>query len=391
LLTTHSLLHLLEALLSILALCGSGYYVLCTWSALRFLRRRQTVPGDFAPPISVLKPLRGVDPQIDAALRSHCQQDYPEYEIIFGVSDPDDPVVAEVERLREEFPAHPIKLVVCDRILGGNMKMSTLAQMLPFARYEHLLVNDSDIRVEPDYLRRVVAPLADPQIGLVTSLYRGVPAKTLPSRLEGLGISTDFCGGVLSAIELEGGLHFGLGSTLMFRRENLRQTGGFEALVNYLADDFQLGRKLSDLGLRGYLSEVVVETFLPAYSWREFFDHQLRWARSVRDSRGWGYLGVGLTFGVPWALALVALAPRAAWAWVVFAAVLLLRLLLAVTAGSVVAKDRRVLPWLWLVPVRDLFALVVWVAGYAGHTVLWRGQRFFLEDGRLIPISDKPH
>jgi ceramide glucosyltransferase len=386
----HSATRVLQAVLTILALCGSGYYVLCIWSALRFLRRSTVPAARFTPSISVLKPLRGMDPQIDAALRSHCQQDYPDYEIIFGVSDPDDPAVAEVERLSEEYPAHPIKLVVCDRILGGNIKMSNLAQMLPFARHEHLLVNDSDIRVEPDYLRRVVAPLADPSVGLVTSLYRGVPADTLPSRLEGLGISTDFCGGVLSAIELEGGPHFGLGSTLMFRRKDLQQIGGFEALVNYLADDFQLGKQLSGLGLQNHLSEVVVETFIHDYSWRDFFDHQLRWARSVRDSRGWGYLGISLTFGLPWALALLAVA-RAAWVWPIFAAVLLLRFALAIVTGHSVARDRRVLSGLWLVPLRDVLALVVWFAGYAGHTVVWRGQRFLLKNGGLTPLPTERH
>jgi ceramide glucosyltransferase len=268
--------------------------------------------------------------------------------------------------------------------------MSNLAQMLPFARHEHLLVNDSDIRVEPDYLCRVVAPLADPSVGLVTSLYRGVPADTLPSRLEGLGISTDFCGGVLSAIELEGGPHFGLGSTLMFRRKDLQQIGGFEALVNYLADDFQLGKQLSGLGLQNHLSEVVVETFIHDYSLRDFFDHQLRWARSVRDSRGWGYLGISLTFGLPWALALLAVA-RAAWVWPIFAAVLLLRFALAIVTGHSVARDRRVLSGLWLVPLRDVLALVVWFAGYAGHTVVWRGQRFLLKNGGLTPLPTERH
>jgi ceramide glucosyltransferase len=390
LLTIHTLVRCLEALLMILSLCGSGYYVLCIWSALRFLRRKPAPASNFTPLVSILKPLRGMDPQIDVALRSHCQQDYPDYEIIFGVSDPDDPAIAEVERLTEEYPNHPIKLVVCDRVLGGNMKMSTLAQMLPFARYEHLLVNDSDIRVEPDYLRRLVAPLSDPEAGLVTALYRGVPDDTLPSRLEALGISTDFCGGVLSAIELEGGPHFGLGSTLMFRRKNLQEIGGFEALLNHLADDFELGRRISALGLRNSLSEVVVETHIHAYSWRDFFDHQLRWARSVRDSRGWGYIGVGLTFGLPWAVGLLVVARAALWVWPVVASVLFLRLLLAVVVGVNVAGDRRVLPWLWAVPLRDLCALVVWMAGYAGHTVVWRGQRFLLKDGRLTPLARKP-
>jgi len=195
---------------------------------------------------------------------------------------------------------------------------------------------------------------------------------------------------VLSAIELEGGPHFGLGSTLMFRRKNLQEIGGFEALLNYLADDFELGKRISALGLRNSLSDVVVETHIHAYSWRDFFDHQLRWARSVRDSRSWGYVGVGLTFGLPWALLLLAMARAAVWVWPIFASVLFLRFLLAVVVGANVAGDRRVLPWLWAVPLRDLCALVVWMAGFAGHTVVWRGQRFLLKDGRLTPLARKP-
>jgi ceramide glucosyltransferase len=376
------------AFFSLLSLCGCGYYVLCIWSAQAFLRRRaEAVPTDFTPPVSLLKPLKGMDPEIYASLRSHCVLDYPEYEIIFGVNSLDDPAVSSVEQLRREFPAHPIRLVVCPEILGGNRKVSSLIQMTPHASCEHLLVNDSDIRVECDYLRRVVAPLRDPSVGIVTTLYRGMAGRTLGSRLEALGISTDFCGGVLSAIRMENGLHFALGSTLVFRREDLRAAGGFEALVDYLADDYELGQRLSKDGLHGYLSEVVVETFLPAYSWREFFDHQLRWARSVRDSRGWGYLGVALTFGLPWSI-LALLAGRGAfWVWCVFGFTLALRMGMAWRIGVRVAQDRQVGRWFWLIPLRDVAALLIWAAGYLGTTVVWRGDRFFLRNGKLTKVA----
>ena len=172
--------------------------------------------------------------------------------------------------------------------------------MLGQAKYETILVNDSDIRVESDYLRRVVTPLEDNQTGLVTCLYRGTASPTLGSRLEALGISTDFAAGVLAARQLEGGIRFGLGSTLAFRRRDLEAIGGFEAFVDYLGDDYEIGRRIAERGLTVTLSDVVVETFLPAYTLREFFDHQLRWGRTVRDSRRWGYLGLGLTFGFPW-------------------------------------------------------------------------------------------
>ncbi len=268
---------------------SSIYYLVCLWSAVNFLREREAGggarPTQSLPPISILKPLKGTDPEIYESFRSHCLQDYPEYEIIFGVSDPDDPAIESVQELQAEFPNRRIQLMVCPKILGANVKVSNLTQMVSEVRYDHLIVNDSDIRVEPDYLRRVTAPLADSQVGTVTCLYRGVAGPTLGSRLEALGISTDFCASVLAARQLEGGIRFGLGSTLVLRRAELEKIGGFISLVDYLADDYELGKRIAALGLTVKLSEVVVETYLPSYRLKEFFAHQLRWARGVRDAR----------------------------------------------------------------------------------------------------------
>src|SRR5580658_9928535 len=190
-----------------------------------------------------------------------------------------------------------------------------MAQMLTEARYDCLIVNDSDIRVEPDYLRRVIAPLADTQVGMVTCLYRGVAGSTLGSRLEALGISTDFCASVLAARQLEGGIRFGLGSTLAFRRAELEKIGGFASFIDYLADDYELGKRIAGLGLSVKLSDVVVETYLPSYGLREFLAHQLRWARGVRDARAGGYLGLIFTFGMLWASIALAASRGAPWAW----------------------------------------------------------------------------
>jgi ceramide glucosyltransferase len=325
------------------------------------------------------------------SLRSHCLQDFPEYEIIFGVSEPDDPAIPVIERLKLEFPRRAIRLMICARNLGANIKVSNLAQMLFEAKHEIILVNDSDIRVQPDYLRRVTAPLGDPQVGLVTCLYRGVPGRTLGSRLEALGISTDFSAGVLAARQLEGGIRFGLGSTLAFRRRDLDAIGGFEALVDYLADDYEIGRRIAERGLEVRLSDVVVETFLPAYTLREFIDHQLRWARTIRDSRRWGYLGLVLTFGIPWALlALVlslSLGRGVLAAWLLLVGVSSLRVAVALLVGWSVLRDRQLLPLLPLLPLRDLVALLVWIASLAGHTVVWRGESFRLKNGRLVRIG----
>ena len=376
----------IQIALALLTACACGYYLLCLWGARRFLRQ-SIESAAFAPPVSILKPLKGVDPDIYASLRSHCLQKYGEFEIIFGVSDENDPVVPWVQQLQREFPERALQLVVCREILGSNIKASNLAQMLPHARHEYLLINDSDIRVEEDYLRRVVEPLHNDKVGLVTCLYRALDGGTLPSRLEMLGVSTDFCGGGLAAIELEGGAHFGLGSTLVLRRSDLKAIGGFEALADYLADDYQLAQRISQRGLEIFLSDVVVETFLPPYSWRGFFDHQLRWVRNVRDLRGWGYLGAGITFGVPWALLELLAARGAWWAWGLLGVTLALRLVMAFVVGVGVAKDRQVWKFWWLIPLRDLVGLVVWVVGFFGTTVVWRGNRFSLQDGKLVRIG----
>jgi ceramide glucosyltransferase len=386
--TSH--LHLIFEIIAVLGTLSSiGYYFICLWSAAGFLQERRRASESLisTQPVSILKPLKGTDPGMYESLRSHCVQDDPEYEIIFGVSDVTDPAVEVVEKLRREFPERAIRLVICGKILGTNRKVGNLAQMRTEARYEYLLVNDSDIRVESDYLQRVMQPLSDPKIGLVTCLYRGVASPTLGSRLESLGISTDFCAGVLTARNLEKGIRFGLGSTLAFRATDLQAIGGFESLVDYLSDDYEIGKRIAALGREVKLSEVVVETFLPAYTLRGFLDHQLRWARCIRDSRLWGYTGLLLTFGLPWATLAIVLARGATWACLLLGITAGSRLAMSLVIGRDVLQDKQVARWVWLVPLRDFVALFVWIASFAGHTVVWRGERFNLRDGRLSRIE----
>jgi len=381
-------IQVLSVLGTISSMC---YYSLCLWSAVGFRRKAALVggrPTQISPPVSILKPLRGTDPEMYESFRSHCLQDYPEYEILFGVSDPNDSAIEQVEKLKSEFPQSAIRLMVCHENLGANTKVSNLAQMARQARHEYLIVNDSDIRVESDYLRRVLAPLADAKVGLVTCLYRGVANSTLGSRLESLGISADFCAGVLVAQIVENGIRFGLGSTLAFRRRDLQAIGGFEAIADYLADDYQLGSRIAGLGLKVELSDVVVETFLPRYTLRSFAAHQMRWARTVRDSRFWGYLGLGLTFGLPWAALVLILAKGSGWAWSLLALTAAMRVAVAIVMGKFVLQDRQVLPYLALTPLRDIVALMVWIISFTGHTVTWRGDRFRLENGNLVRVCD---
>jgi ceramide glucosyltransferase len=369
-------------------LASFGFFVLSGCGMLSFLKeqRKRRENSSRLPRVTILKPLKGVDPYIWESFSSHCEQDYPEYQLVFGVSDADDPAIDVVRQLKEKYPDRQIDLVVCETRLGSNTKVSNLVQMLASARHPILLVNDSDIRVGPDYLRRVVENLSDEQVGLVTCLYRGIAGKTLGSRLESLGISTDFVPGVLSARLLENGLRFGLGSTLAFRRSDLEAIGGFEALLDYLADDYELGRRIVALGKRVELCDVVVDTFLPAYSMRKFFEHQIRWSRTIRDARRWGYLGVALTFGLAWALLTIALTHGAMWAWLLAGITATARVIVAILSAKAVLHDQGSLRHLHLLPVRDLIAPIVWALSFAGNQIFWRGDLFYLKEGRLARI-----
>jgi len=394
-----------RALLEVVAALGTlgslFFYLLSALGLASFLRdtrkklNQSPLPYGQLPPVSILKPLKGVDPEIWESFCSHCEQEYPQFQLIFGVSDPGDPAIEVVRKLQAKYPNLPIELVVCNRVLGTNIKVSNLVQMLPAARHELLLVNDSDIRVPADYLRSVSTPLADASVGLVTCLYRGVAgptvaSPTLGSRLEALGISTDFVPGVLSARFMEKGLHFGLGSTLAFRRRDLAAIGGFETLLDYLADDYELGRRIASTGKKVELSTATVTTFLPAYTLRQFFRHQLRWSRTIRDARRWGYVGLLFTFGLPWALLTLLAARGAAWAWGLFAVTFALRLAGGFVAAEAVLHDRQVLRNILLLPLRDLIAPLVWGAGFMGNRVYWRGDVFDLKDGRLTTAKPAP-
>ena len=375
---------LIAAVCALLGSLGAIYFALSIWAAKDFqARHRAVTEGTFAPPVSILKSLKGIDPHMYAAFRSHCLLDYPEYEVLFGVHDLGDPAVSLVEELRAEFPQRQLRVVQCPEVLGPNGKVSTLAQMLPQAQYEHVIINDSDILVGPDYLLRVMAPFATPGVGMVTTLYRALPGKTLGSRLEALGISTDFAGGVLIARAMEGGIRFGLGATLATTKSVVRRIGGLEPLAAYLADDYELGARIAAAGLKVELADAVVETALPDYSFRQFWAHQLRWARNVKDRRPGQYIGLVVTFGLPWAVLSVGANPLNWWTWLVLAVTVGARLASASVISGGVLKDARSVRDLWLLPLRDFVGLAIWIASYMGSTVEWRGMRFRLKKGKL--------
>lgn len=411
-----------EIVVTLLAMAGIAYGLIALWGARDFERAAraqwrgenvQTIAAS-ALGVSILKPVKGIDPRMYAGLASHCAQEYAgEFELLFGVSSLGDAAVAEIARLRVEYPAVAIRLVECPARLGTNGKVSNLAQMLPHARFEHVIVNDSDIRVSPRYLARVMAPfetenkvLRSPpddsrkdecesssearnssgKTGLVTVPYLGRAERTIWSRLEALGISTDFMAGVMAARKLEGGIRFGLGSTLATTKTALAAIGGFDSLVEQLADDYELGARLHAAGYRIELAPEVVETTVPAYRLRGFCEHQLRWARSTRDSRRGGYLGMGVTYMLPWALAAVVASGCSLWSLSLLSAALLVRVAVALTVGVGILGDGQVLRDVLLLPLRDCFGLFFWAWSYASDEVVWRGERLRLSRGKLESV-----
>jgi ceramide glucosyltransferase len=391
----HILAQAIEIATTALAVAGMGYFLASIVAARVYLHETRAPRGEFSPGVSMLKSLKGLDPGMMDAFRSHCRQSYAgDYELLFGVGSLDDPAVGAVRELQAEFPERPILLVECKERLGANGKVSTLVQLANLARHDFLLINDSDISVGPRYLERVMscfAPMGRDagklQIGLVTALYRGGAHGTLPSRLEALAIATEFVPGVLLSKLLEGGLHYALGSTLAVRREALEKAGGLLPLVDYLADDYELGARVTKAGYRIALSPEVVETSVPAYDWRRFCAHQLRWLRTVREARPGGYVGLMLTHGLCWAMVNVVASGLSLWSLWLLALSFFLRQAQAMTVGAPVLGDHEVLPNLWLLPARDAIAMGLWVAGFAGDTITWRGERFALKNGKLRQLT----
>lgn len=360
------------------ALAAAAYWLLVLVAAIRWRSPRpKTRRPESAPPVSILKPVRGRDPHFYEAIRSHAMQDYPQYEVLFGIGDPHDPAAEDIRRLIDEFPQRDIRLIVTSSKMP-NGKVGVLADLAALARFPLLLINDSDMRVAPDYLRQVTAALDQPDTGLVTCLYRAASAHW-PGRWEALGVATEFAPSVLVA-RLLGSVEFALGSTMLLRAGDLRKLGGFGAIGDYLADDYQLGRHIRGLGLRVAFAPAIVETCLGGETWGEVWRHQLRWARTIRVSRPGGYFGYLVTHATFWCLVAIA-----AGAWQAGLAALALRMLAGIWVGQVVLGDSSTVRRAALIPFRDLWGFAIWVCGLAGNTVEWRGARIRISaDGKIL-------
>jgi ceramide glucosyltransferase len=373
------------------ALAPFAYYLLSTYCAWRFFRearRRPSRSNDFAPPASVLKPVRGLDREAYENFASFCRLDYPEYEILFAVADADDPAIPVIETLIRDFPGRPIRLLVGAEPLGANSKVCKLCRLVREAKHSLLVISDSDVRVEPDYLRAVAAPFRDPQIGAVTMLFRGMTPPSLIAELDCVGSSAEFCAGAIVARQLEG-VKFTLGATMATTKERLAGIGGFEALADLHSDDFFLGNRLAASGYRIELIPEPVWMIFPQQTLGEYLQHELRWAIGLRHIRPKGHLGLILTHGLPWSLAAAAVAPTPVLQIVYPAVYLALRLLMAWMVGVWGLKDRVLRRRLWLVPLRDALAFPVWLASFASNRIRWRGGEFTIEHGRLVPVAPR--
>ena len=362
------------------------YYVAATLCALDFFRSRpEPIPG-FTPPVSILKPLKGLEGEAYENLASFCRQDYREYEILFGVDDVRDSAIPIVERIMHDFPGVPIRLVIGKAEHATNNKVAKLCRLLPEARHELLVISDADTRVRPDYLRRVVAPFRDPTVGAVTALYRGRTVPSFWSELEALNLTTDWLPSTLVARKLEG-VRFALGATMAVPRIRLAEIGGFEALADRATDDHDLGERIAS---RGYGVELIpgpVETLCASATARQFFTHQLRWGVFIRHCRPWGYIGELFTKGLPWSIAAALVAPSRLVAIGCLAIPLAARLGVALSFGAYGMKDPLLARRWWLIPLRDALEFLVWVLALLSNRVRWGGTEFYVRRGRLVPAS----
>lgn len=378
--------HLLIPLVLFCTAFAASYQLFQLVAALRFFRRpreRWTDEARFRPPVTILKPLKGPGLDLHANLVSFCRQTYPTWQIVFGVDDASDPAVAVVHQLRREFPDRDIVLSV-GREAGANGKVASLARMMRHARHDLLVVSDADIRVHPDYLDTVVAPLGDPTVGLATTLYRSQGRFGWPSVLESLLINTDSIPMFVTA-EWVQGLRNAYGATIAFRRQALEQIGGFAALSDHLADDYMLGQRIAAAGWRIVLLPYVVDTILDSTSLREVWTHQVRWARTYRVQQPVGWFCSVITHAVTWGALALAVTGGSAAGWLALTTAIGCRLT-SLAGIMALIGERETLRWLWLVPLKDLAYTAIWVVSWLGRDVTWSGERFRVgPDGRMTP------
>jgi ceramide glucosyltransferase len=373
--------------LLVLAAAPLAYYLVAIFAALRFfLRARARQLPEFAPPVSLLKPVHGVDFDSPLNFASFCTQNYPEYEILFCVNDMQDPAVPLLRQTIRDFPERSIRILSDAPKIGSNQKVNNLILLAREAKHEIIVQSDGDVRVSPNYLKNVVAEFADKSVGVASCFYRGVAEKNFWAELEAVGAASDFFAGALVA-NLPGRVTFALGASVATTKTWLAKIGGYEALADLLADDYEIGNRVHRAGGKVLLSREAVWTMYPAQSLRSFWEHQVRWARTVRLVRPASFVGLLVTHGLPWSVLAAAVAPSAEVGAGFLGAYLILRLLMAWVVGVWGVGDEVLRRKLWLVPVRDAIHFAVWLAGFTSNRVMWGGVEYAIEGGKMREVG----
>jgi ceramide glucosyltransferase len=365
------------------------YYLIALFSSWQFFRRprpRNSATHTLTPPVSILKPIRGLDPDAYENFASFCRQDYPDYELLFCVGEEDDPAFPVLQKLARDFPEHHIRVLFGSGGRGSNDKVVKLARLVSEAQHEVVVISDSDVRVRPDYLRNVVAPLADPKMGAVTCFYAAIEDKTLIDSLQTIGMFSDFYAGILVARQLDG-VKFALGPTIATTRTRLAGFGGYGAIENRPADDLLVGRLIAEQGYEVELLPYTISTVADYGSLRDLFHKRLRWIVVMRHMRPWGHLGLLLTQGLPWSLAAIVIHPSVEVAAGYLATYLGLRFAMTWMVGIWGLRQESLWKKLALIPVWDALAFLIWLTSFSRNSIRWRDGEYYIRDGRLVPVN----
>jgi ceramide glucosyltransferase len=364
------------------------YYLISLYSSWQFFHGGggQAPTPDFTPPVSNLKPIRGIDPDAYENFASFCRQDYPDYELLFCVDDRADPAVPIIEKLARDFPQRRIRVLFGSGSNAPNDKVAKLARLVSEAQHEVVVISDSDVRARPDYLRTMVQPLVDPKVGAVTCLYVPIEEKSLAESLQTIGMVSDFYPGILVARQLDG-VKFALGTTIATTRARLAGFGGYRAIENRPGDDLLVGRLIAEQGYKVELLPYTIQTVADYQSMPDLLHKRMRWVVVMRHMRPWGHLGLLLTQGLPWSLAAVAIHPTMGVALGYLGTYLGLRVAMSWIIGVHGLRDATLWKKLWLIPVWDAMAFCIWLISFCRNSVRWRGGQYYIRDGVLIPAT----
>ena len=376
----------------LLALSPLAYYLLSLYCVIGYFRHWRNAPAQktaFMPPASIIKPVRGLDRESYENFASFCSLEYPEYEVVFAVSGAGDPVIPIIEKLRADFPSRSIRLITNIPHMGTSDKVNNLCALVQKAKYDLLVMSDSDVRVEPDYLKQVIAPFVDPEVGAVTAFYKSLSPGNLAANLDALGMYMDSAPAALVAKKIEGRLRFAFGWTMATSKKHLAEIGGWEMMVNHHSEDFELGKRIA---LRGHHVVLMAKPVCMVFSkehFSEYFRRELRWSIALKSARPSGYWGLLFTHGLPWALVgaavgLLIRSPQISACYLF--AYLFLRVSMTWLTGRWGLGDRELYKIMWLLPVRDAISFIVWLAGFFSEKIVWRGLEYRLHKGQLIPI-----